>query len=252
MPPADPARATIVIPCFDEARRLPRDGVLALTHSADVLLVDSGSTDGTPALLAELAADSPHVRALTLARNRGKGEAVRHGLLAALDTGAQRLAYFDADFATPGEEMLRLLDLLDRSPDTSVLLASRVALLGRDIRRSASRHYLGRVYATVASLALDLPVYDTQCGAKALRRTPALEAALARPFRTRWAFDVELLGRLLATPGFRSEEIVEEPLRAWADVAGGRLIPWEMARALGEILALWRALAQDRARGWSS
>lgn len=243
------ARPTIVVPCFNEALRLPPTGVRALAAHATVLLVDSGSTDATPALLHRLAAETEHVRTLSLARNAGKGEAVRRGLLAALDEGAAVVGYYDADFATPADEMLRLLRRLEDSPEVSVLLASRVALLGRTIDRSASRHYLGRVYATGASLALGLPVYDTQCGAKALRRSPALEAALARPFSTRWAFDVELLARLLfEEPALEVSQIVEEPLHAWTDVAGTRMIPWEMARALTEIVGVWWRL-RDARRG---
>ena len=59
-----------------------------------------------------------------------------------------------------------------------------------------ARHYVGRLFATASSLILDMTVYDTQCGAKVLRAGPALRAALATPFHSRWAFDVELLGRL--------------------------------------------------------
>ena len=70
-------------------------------------------------------------------------------------------------------------------------------MMGTDIRRSAVRHYTGRLFATAGSLVLGVPVYDTQCGAKAFRVTDALRAALAEPFVSRWAFDVEVLGRLL-------------------------------------------------------
>lgn len=212
-----------------------------------MLLVDSGSTDHTAQVIAGIVASTEHVRSLSLAHNAGKGEAVRRGLLAALDDGADLVGYFDADFATPADEMLRLLRRLEDSPEVSVVLASRVALLGRTIDRSPARHYLGRVYATGASLALGLPVYDTQCGAKALRRSPALQAALARPFATRWAFDVELLGRLLfEVPSLEVSQIVEEPLQAWTDVAGTRMIPWEMARALSEIVGVWWRLRDAR------
>jgi hypothetical protein len=68
-------------------------------------------------------------------------------------------------------------------------------MLGRDIRRSAFRHYAGRLFATFASLQLRLPVYDTQCGAKIFRATPEVVALFGRPFRLRWCFDVEVLSR---------------------------------------------------------
>ena len=92
--------------------------------------------------------------------------------------------------------MARLVDTLADDEHLQVVIGSRVGLLGHDIDRSLRRHYLGRIFATVSSAVLDLPVYDTQCGAKAFRVTPALRAALADPFTSRWAFDVELLGRL--------------------------------------------------------
>ncbi|MDQ1419024.1 MAG: hypothetical protein QOJ52_986, partial [Acidimicrobiaceae bacterium] len=77
------------------------------------------------------------------------------------------------------------------------MLGSRIARLGSTIERTARRHLLGRVFATAASVALGCQVYDTQCGAKVFRVTPALTVALQRPFRSAWAFDVELQSRLL-------------------------------------------------------
>jgi glycosyltransferase involved in cell wall biosynthesis len=221
-----------VVPCFNEALRLDRDGFLAFASQGPVelIFVDDGSTDGTGHLLDELCthlrATGVHAQALSLPKNRGKGEAVRQGMLEALRRGALVVGYLDADLATPPGEMSRLVRTMLETP-ADVALAARVALLGRKIIRKASRHYLGRVFATFASFVLRMPVYDTQCGAKAFRRTPALEAALAIPFSARWAFDVELIGRLRAgtrnVRGLPMDAFIEMPLRSWRDVANSTL-----------------------------
>ena len=116
-------------------------------------------------------------------------------------------------------------------------------LLGRQIERVAARHYLGRVFATAASLTLDLPVYDTQCGAKFFRRTPALEEALARPFLSRWVFEVELLSRVTRGPHAISvDRIQEEPLLVWRDVAGSKLTNRAKVRAVVDLARIaWKA-----------
>jgi hypothetical protein len=126
------------------------------------------------------------------------------------------------------------------TPSIDVVLASRVALLGRDIHRSAFRHYTGRVFATFASLVLAKPVYDTQCGAKLFRRTDALDASIGEPFRSRWAFDVELLGRL-ERAGVPPRCFWEEPLLVWHDVSGSRRTLAASIRTLAELLPIWRA-----------
>jgi dolichyl-phosphate beta-glucosyltransferase len=240
---------TIVVPCFDEAGRLDPDGLrqLACLAGARIHLVDDGSADGTAAALAALVAADPATFVVTtLATNRGKAEAVRVGLLAALDDGAEIVGYYDADLATPPAEMARLVDVLRDDPALQVVLGSRVALLGKAIDRSPPRHYVGRLFATASSLILDMTVYDTQCGAKVLRAGPALRAALATPFHSRWAFDVELLGRLhgggggvagLPTSAFR-----EEPLAAWHDRRGSKLGPVAALRAAWDLVAVARAL----------
>lgn len=231
----------IVVPCHNEARRLDveRFGELAATGRVRLLFVDDGSSDGTATVLDRLDGTSA-VEVLRLHRNVGKAEAIRQGLLRGLDGGADRLGYFDADLATPPEELLRMLDLLDARADLSFVLASRVALLGRRITRRARRHYLGRVFATFASIFLRIPVYDTQCGAKVFRATPALREALDTPFRSSWVFDVELIGRLLAgsahVPAVPLSEFEEMPLREWRDVGGSRLGLAGMARAAVDLV----------------
>lgn len=236
---------TVVVPCFNEARRLDAPALEAFFQAPRVrlVLVDDGSTDETRALLERLAArHAGRCQVLALWPNGGKAEAVRRGLHRALEATPRPevVGYCDADLATPVEEMLRVAAEVEGPVE--VALASRVGLLGRRIERSLSRHYLGRVFATAASLALDLPVYDTQCGAKAFKVTPLLEEALARPFTARWAFDVELLDRLLRPPaphaGLSAGHIVEVPLMAWRDVKGSKLTAKAMARAGLDVAAV--------------
>lgn len=234
---------TVVVPCFNEAHRLDpaHFDALATAAGARVLAVDDGSTDRTGALLANLVARDPaRYGMLSLSPNRGKGEAVRRGMLAAVDGGADVVAYCDADFATPPDEVARLVATLDLDPDIEVVLGSRIALMGSHIERSAVRHYTGRLFATASSLVLGVPVYDTQCGAKAFRVTDALHAALALPFSSRWAFDVELLGRLLHSRG--SERFVEIPLRHWHEAGGSKLTVAASLRTVADLVRIRRRL----------
>lgn len=231
----------VVVPCYNEAERLVLPAFDALLAAGiGLIFVDDGSTDSTQAMLADYAADRPGAELLVQPENRGKGEAVRVGMRAGLERGAVVVGYFDADQATPIDEMIRLLALTD-TVSAQVVLASRVRLLGRDIERRAIRHYTGRVFATAASLLLQLPVYDTQCGAKCFKRTPALDAALAAPFTSRWAFDVELLLRLTTSGGLRESDLLEVPLQSWCDVGGSKLTTRAMARAAMDILRMSRA-----------
>lgn len=247
-------RATLIIPCFNEARRLDTTAMVSLLEddAIDLLFVDDGSTDATRQILEELAQSRPQrIRALVLEQNSGKAEAVRRGLASAIESGrADLVGYFDADLATPPSEIRRLVGIL-RGGNAHVLFGARVALLGHTIERSTSRHYLGRVFATLASMALHLPTYDTQCGAKLFRVTPALAEAVQDRFMSRWAFDVELLGRLLtgsaSSPPLSVENVWEEPLRAWRDVKGSKLAPRQMARALFDLARIERYLSRRRA-----
>jgi len=164
-----------------------------------VLVVNAAdpATLGWASQLAET--HGPACSLLTVEHPTRTGEAVRRGLLAALERSPDVAGYVSDQFATPASEIVRLCDLM-RARDCSVLVAARVAMLGRDIRRSTVRHYLGRIFAMLASTVLRTDIYDTQAGVKLFRSSPTLRAALARPFKSRVAFDVELLARLLAGP----------------------------------------------------
>jgi glycosyltransferase involved in cell wall biosynthesis len=185
-----------------------------------VLFVDDGSQDRTGEILGSLL--SEHVgRAslMTLVSNQGKGEAIRQGLLRGLDQGYGWVGYADADMATPPAEIIRLCEVIWQK-QLSTVMGARVARLGANIERHPLRHYSGRFFATLASLALGIVVYDTQCGAKVFHSCPQLESALAVPFGNRWAFDVELIGRLLwplesGLPPLELATFEEVPLEQW-------------------------------------
>jgi len=202
---ADRARTCIVVPCYNEESRLRRDEFARFaSEHPDVrfLFVDDGSRDGTRALLQDVAAADPDsFSLLALPANRGKAEAVRQGMNRAFDEGAAYAGYWDADLATPLDEIPRFVETLDAHPVLEVLFGSRVQLLGRMIDRRASRHYLGRVGATAISLTLGLAVYDTQCGAKLFRVSPDCKALFAEPFVSGWIFDVEIIARLVRQRG---------------------------------------------------
>ena len=236
------SQAAIVVPFYNEERRFDPARLLELAArpSVEVITVDDGSRDRTPDLLRELAATSSgKIRVLALPKNGGKGEAVRRGMLHAVELGKPTIGFTDADFATRPGELLELLDELDTRSDLDVLIGSRVLLVGRKVERRAMRHYLGRVFATLAANILRTPFYDTQCGAKLFRNTPALESALALPFVSRWAFDVELLGRLLigtrTVAGIPLERMREVPLEEWVDIGGSKVSTAAMVKTLGDL-----------------
>ena len=235
-------KTTLVIPAYDEAGRLEPaafEQAVAGDPDLNLLFVDDGSRDDTGSVLGGIADRWPGRVAVRIEPvNVGKAEAVRRGMLEALGRDAAIVGYWDADLATPLGELKALREALAADPAIQAVLGSRVRLLGRHIERRAARHYLGRAFATVVSVALRAPVYDTQCGAKLFRAGPILRDALALPFRSRWIFDVELLGRLgKRVPGGLIGAVREVPLTTWADRPGSRLrwhafvrAPLEMAR----------------------
>lgn len=239
---------TIIVPCYNEAARFSISTFSPLLRNPDVFLlfVNDGSRDKTLSLLDE-AAQSLGVRArvLSLRKNCGKAEAVRAGLLSAIASGAETVGFLDADGATPATEMLRLVEFL-AVRNLDVALATRIGLLGTQIERSPMRHYIGRVFSSIAAPLLAVRIYDTQCGAKLFRATPLLEDVLTRPFVSRWLFDIELLGRLLrgarSHPPLDHARIAEMPLQQWRDVEGSKLTLWDGPLILLDLMKVKRSL----------
>lgn len=237
------ADTTIVVPCYNEATRLPVDAFRAFVAAEPrvrFLFVDDGSTDETPHVLSRLTTTEPdRVQTIVQRVNRGKAEAVRVGMLSAFANGGRYAGYWDADLATPLSEILRFIDVLEAQPDRDICFGARVQLLGREIDRTPVRHYVGRLFATAASVALRLPVYDTQCGAKLFRVSPAMRALFVGRFLGRWTFDVEIIARLMQQCARErrpaSDIIYELPLEEWRDVDGSKVHPLDFFAALIEL-----------------
>jgi glycosyltransferase involved in cell wall biosynthesis len=235
-----PPTVRLVVPCFNEASRLDVAAFtaqLAADPAIAFTFVDDGSGDDTRARLEAVARAAPdRVDVVVLPENRGKGEAVRAGLRAALAHGPDFAGWWDADLATPFDEVARLVAALDARPGTWLAMGARVQALGARIERRASRHYAGRLIATRISRTLRMPTYDTQCGAKLFRVATLPPGLLDAPFLTRWLFDVEVIARLIRRhrDGLGPDAatlVVEVPLRRWTDVPGSKVRATDFVRA---------------------
>lgn len=218
---------SIVIPAYKEAARLTRtlNATTAYLHARrtrvgddwEILVVDDGSRDNTTPVAQNWAASqSPdiaaRVRVLCYEQNRGKGYAVRFGILQA-DEKSTHILFMDADLATPIEEIEKLTAAL--TPQTPVAIGSR-PLAGSEllVRQPLWRETLGRFFNHAVQIAATPGIKDTQCGFK-LMTAPAARAIFSRCVLDRFSFDVEMLfvARKL---GFG---IAEVPVR-WAHQEG--------------------------------
>jgi dolichyl-phosphate beta-glucosyltransferase len=244
----------IVVPCYNEESRLPRQAFLDFVDdklNSDIFFtfVNDGSSDGTMKLIDEMVQGRPgRIFGLDLKQNQGKAEAVRKGMLHAMKVAnlgdGDFVGFWDADLATPLETIPKFASVLQERSRLEMVFGARVALLGRDIQRKADRHYLGRIFATLASTVLDLPIYDTQCGAKMFRATQDLRMALSRSFTSGWIFDVELIARLISQKSQRDgpqcrDVIYEYPLEQWHDIAGSKLSFSSKVNALYGLGSIW-------------
>ena len=244
-------QTVLVVPCFNEERRLDLDAFRAFrsAHAAvEFLFVNDGSRDGTLRLLQELQSSDPDgFHLLDLPRNGGKAEAVRQGILAGMARNPEVVGFWDADLATPLVELDSFLDVLRARPEIDMVFAARVRLMGREISRRPSRHYVGRMGATLISTSLGLAVYDTQCGAKLFRVTATLGQLFTAPFLSRWIFDVEIIARFVALVGrdAAAAAIYELPVMRWRDVAGSKVQSRDFLRALRDLYRIHRAYSSS-------
>ena len=178
---------TVILPCYNEAQRLPVTLQTLLAHlsgvpgQVEVLVVDDGSTDATVRVADAVAAVDGRVRVLSYHPNRGKGFAVRTGMLAA---EGELVVFTDADGSYSPSDLDRIMAALGEAP---VAVGTRASTSGPVARRAASR-----VFNLAIRGALGLPFGDTQSGLKGFRRAAA-QQIFSQARVDGFAFDVEVL-----------------------------------------------------------
>jgi glycosyltransferase involved in cell wall biosynthesis len=212
---------SIVIPAYNEQKRLPQTLRRVLAWLArgsfslhEVIVVDDGSLDETARVVEECARENACLRLVQNPGNRGKGYAVRNGMLAAK---GDWILYSDADLSTPIEEIEKLCRAA-REHDAGVAIGSRAVDRSLvEVHQPALRELSGRCFNLVMRVVTGLPFRDTQCGFK-LYRADAAREIFARQRQEGFSFDVEdlLIAKKL---GVRA---VEVPVR-WANVEGTKV-----------------------------
>ena len=225
-----------MIPAYNEERRLPSTldavlGWLAGTGFADaeVIVVDDGSRDGTAALAEKRSAADARVRLLRNPGNRGKGYAVRHGML---EARGEWVLFSDADLSAPIEELPKLLEAA-RENNAAVAIGSRAlnrALIG--VHQSRWRELSGIVFNWLMRRITGLPFADTQCGFKLYRRDAARQI-FQRQRLDGFGFDVEdlFIARRLGLAA------VEVPVR-WNNVEGTKVGLAQGLRSFADLLVI--------------
>jgi len=232
-------KCCVIIPCYNESDRILKEVFLAFVNenpAIDFLFVNDGSTDDTEEILEQLSEQHNQINFLNLATNQGKAEAVRTGMLHCKKLNYNYVGYWDADLSTPLSEIVRFLTFFDGQ--IQFLMGSRLKRLGAVVERTRFRHLTGRVFATFTSIILDLPVYDSQCGAKIFDAS-LIDKLFEQQFITKWLFDVELLARYQLLVGKSSvlNNVLEIPILEWKEVKGSKLnfmalikVPFELCK----------------------
>jgi dolichyl-phosphate beta-glucosyltransferase len=219
----------MVVPCFNEENRfdlLAWAEIISKTENCMWLFVNDGSLDETFSVLSRLSARN--VKVLDLRLNVGKGEAIRSGFAAIMQLPEfdkiQQIGFIDSDGAFGLDDILNMVSesksKLGSESHYGLIIGSRVQLAGRDIRRNTSRHYLGRIIASVICLGWKSAPYDTQSGFKIFKCDSNFIESVKNPFITSWFFDIEIMLRLEKLGSLHPWEV---PLTRWHEIEGGSI-----------------------------
>jgi glycosyltransferase involved in cell wall biosynthesis len=241
---------SIVIPAVNEERRLPETlervhAYLAATgETAEVIVVDDGSTDRTTGVVEDASRRFPEIRGIRNPENHGKGFAVRQGML---DARGKIALFTDADLSTPIEEADKLIAAIREGGYDGAIGSRGLDRRLIETRQSAMRETGGKVFNRAVRVLTGLPFADTQCGFKAFRRDRC-RVLFEQQRIVGFGFDPEILF-LAARHGLRVAEI---PVH-WAHDPGSKVkFLRDGLRMVGELSTIrcnaWRGRYPRRER----
>lgn len=235
----------IVVPCYNEAKRLPYQKFLSFAREhREVILcfVNDGSKDNTLEVLKSLQQECPeNICFYDLPQNGGKSEAVRQGMLFVYNNfKVDMLGFLDADLATLPEEWLEMAKYKETRPQYGAIVGSRIQRLGANIKRDDNRSLLSGIVKSAIRMILKTSFQDTQCGAKIFQRS-LVPFLFNKPFMTPWLFDVEIFLRLQQKFGKSTLQngILEFPLMHWTEVGDSKLSFKHSIKIPGQLMKLY-------------
>jgi dolichyl-phosphate beta-glucosyltransferase len=233
---ADHPAISVVVPAYDEERRIERMLLEALAYfrqrglAAEILVVDDGSRDHTSGVVGRLGRTWPELRLIRLAQNHGKGYAVRTGVVNAIGSS---VLLADADGATPIAELVRLEQALASGHDVAVGSRAVPRDAGVHVERRWYRHVMGRTFHWLVETMAVKGVRDTQCGFKLFRGAVAHDL-FSRMRMAGFSFDVEVL--LMAQR--RGYLVAEVPIN-WVHQPGSKVnVVRDSIRMAADLIAI--------------
>ena len=233
---------SVVVPAYNEEVRIGRtlEQMTAYldtqNYSWEMLVVSDGSTDKTESIVQDFCAKRPTVRLVSYRPNRGKGNAVRVGMLQA---AGDRVLFMDADLATPPEETAKVMTHLDDGAD--VVIGSRPLKESQlEVRQPLHREVFGRISNKIVQIVGVRGIKDTQCGFKLFTQS-ACKEIFKRCKMNGFSFDMEVL-MIARDLGLRIDEV---PIR-WADQAGSKVVLWRDAPKVLADLIRMRMMGKKR------
>jgi glycosyltransferase involved in cell wall biosynthesis len=235
----------IVIPCYNEANRLNQEAFLAFAKSHPefkLCFVNDGSTDNTLEVLHTMSEERKNqIIVYDMPANGGKAEAVRHGMIYLQQYDLLTLGFLDADLSTDFNDYIILLYHLDISAGgKKMVFGSRKSGNTSGIQRSAFRSIASDSVGMMIQSLVQLPIADTQCGAKIF--SPELaDYCFRKPFETRWLFDVELFIRIKRYYGkeYAMEKICEVPLKKWVEMEGSKITASDSLKMPAQLMKIF-------------
>ncbi len=222
----------ICVPCFNESNRLSLflNQIQELSnlntfqdHSIDFTFLNDGSlhdeSQKMNSIITTFKSTRFNISMINFDSNRGKGAVLRDGFQVAINKNCYDIiGFMDGDGATGALELQNLILNFEKNKDLDLVIGSRWKALGYKVERTLKRHLMGRIFATLLSVIFDIPVYDSQCGAKLFKATVLNNKLLTYCYDNKWLFDTQLLITLYLS----KKKIIEQPVN-WKDQPGSKV-----------------------------